>query len=68
MCAAKVDLRDQRAAFQKLTMADRAARHEAIAATKAESIAARRALGTAYLERHPASSRWTPIRPSTGWP
>src|SRR5438128_1329116 len=50
------------AAYQKITIADRVARHEEIAARKADAMEARRALGRDYLARHPGGIFVAPER------
>src|SRR5688572_23392139 len=45
-------LAERRAAYQNVTMADRAAKHAEVAALKAEELAVRRALGRDYLASH----------------
>jgi len=50
---------DRKHAFRNATWPERLAMHEAIAAHKAEAIAARRDLGRRYLVRHPAGCEVT---------
>lgn len=51
--ATEAELAHRRAVYATISLADRAARHDEIAAQKADALAARGAFGDAYLERHP---------------
>lgn len=60
--ATDAELAERRAVYQNISLADRAARHDEIAARKATEIDARRAQGDAYLAEHPGGIVVAPER------